>query len=53
MDELILKSHCHICEEKIKINDIFCSENHYKIFNKYGYQSCIYFEKYGYCEHCC
>ena len=53
MNELILKSHCHICKEKIKMNDIFCSESHYKIFNKYGYQSCIFYEKYGYCDHCC
>ena len=53
MDELIMKTHCHICQIETKINDLFCSESHYRIFNKYGYQSCVYFEKYRYCSHCC
>ena len=53
MDELIMKTHCHICETETKINNIFCSKNHYRIFANYGYQSCVYFEKYRYCSHCC
>ena len=53
MDELIMKTHCHICETETKINNIFCSKSHYRIFANYGYQSCVYFEKNGYCSHCC
>lgn len=53
MNELIMNTHCHICEIEIKMNNVFCSKSHYRIFNKYGYQSCVYFEKNGYCSHCC
>jgi len=52
IQELVMKTHCHICDKEIQINDIFCSNSHYRKFSRYGYKSCIFYQRYGYCYDC-
>jgi hypothetical protein len=48
LDELILKKNCHICKEECKFNYIYCTQRCWRIWNKYGYQTCIFS-----CDICC